>query len=208
MTIPYPHEFSMLRSWRHWKQINTPPRIHLLVERPRLVQLRMTMGWKWMKVVLGNPSETPSSYWALIGYPSTLWSWCWLTSRPICARIPWLTTRLINIDPGIENCSGRVFMLVICPERGILVLDVGSYHVSGTIYLCEKDNSWKFIQYFVHETQICKKSWLSLNFSFMTWNFFWFLDQSGCSRPSVGFSRIINQYDIWIRFREKMVDWG
>ena len=34
------------------------------------------------------------------------------------------------------------------------------------------------------------------------------LSQDGCSRPSAGFSRLSNQYHIWTRFLEKMVDWG
>ena len=34
------------------------------------------------------------------------------------------------------------------------------------------------------------------------------LAQDGCSRPSVGFSRLSNQYVTWIGIREKMEDWG
>ena len=34
------------------------------------------------------------------------------------------------------------------------------------------------------------------------------LDQYGCSWPSAGFARLINQYVTWIRIREKMEDWG
>ena len=44
LTIPYPCESTMLTNWRHWKRINTPPRIHLPVERPSLAQLRLTVG--------------------------------------------------------------------------------------------------------------------------------------------------------------------
>ena len=167
LTIPYPHESATLTNWRHWKWTPARPRIHLPVKSLRLVHLGLTVGWQLERGVLGYPKPPLGSLQTLVWYPSTLVSWCRPTVRGKCARIPRLRRRLITFASGVEIHSWQMDMQVRCPARGNYISGSRSSLVLGLRYLFENGNYWKSSEYFVHETQICNKSWLSVNFFFM-----------------------------------------
>ena len=158
-------------------------------------------------------STLPGYYFQTVQYASALPSHSWPTMRTRCTNFLHLAGRWEKSTWWPESWSGKADLAVRYPRRGISVSELELDHSSGLLQLCETRNSPKFGQLFcawkLKVKEKLAKYGISSKINSSSWlRKFYLLAQDGWSRPSVWFSRLRNQYVIWIRIWERMVDLG